>query len=208
MAILSKACKPYNFESHNSLKFSFTNIWGLRSNFVHCESLLESNSPDIVTLCETNLDDSIDSVNFSVRGYLPLIWQDSGTHMHGLAVYVTEGLSFAQDLSLENSADSYLCFWLPLLHSVSYFFFLHQSCFSSSCTVFDSFSSSIDEVPSINWWLFAYVFVFGDFKGCVPYIFASLFCMSKSEHFWNKEKCLLFYFESSSRFCDNQISTF
>ena len=43
-----------------------------------------------------------------MRGYLPLIRKDSGTHMHGLAVYVKEGLPFAQDLSLENSADSYL----------------------------------------------------------------------------------------------------
>ena len=41
-----------------------------------------------------------------MRGYLPLIRKDSSTHMHGLAVYVKEGLSFARDLSLENSADS------------------------------------------------------------------------------------------------------
>ena len=43
--------------------------------------------------------------------------------MHGFAVYVKEGLPFARDLSLENSADSNLCFRLALLHSVSYFFF-------------------------------------------------------------------------------------
>ena len=73
MTILSKACKPDNSESRNSLKLSFTNIRGLHSNFVDCESFLESNSPDILALCETNLDDSIDSGNFSVRGYLPLI---------------------------------------------------------------------------------------------------------------------------------------
>ena len=73
---------------HNSLKLSFVNIWGLPSNFVECEYFLESNSPDILALCETNLDDSIDSGNFSVRGYLPLIWKDSITLMHGLAVYV------------------------------------------------------------------------------------------------------------------------
>ena len=109
MAILSKACKPDSFESHNSVKLVFTNIRGLRSNFVDCEFYLESNSPDIITLCETKLDDSINSGNFSVRGYLPLIRKDSGTHMHGLAVYAKEGLSLAQDLSLENSADSYLC---------------------------------------------------------------------------------------------------
>ena len=162
MAILSKACKPDNFESHNSLKLSFTNIRGLRSNFVDGESFLESNSPGILALCETNLDDSTDSGNFSVTGYLPLIRKDSSTHMHGLAVYVKEGLPFARDLSLENSADSYLCFRLALLHSVSYFFFLYRSPSSSLCTVFDSISSNIDEVLSIK--ASANVFVFGDFN--------------------------------------------
>ena len=73
MVILSKTCKPDNSEWHNSLKLSFTNIRGLRSNFVHPESFLELNSRDILALCETNLDDSIDSGNSSVRGYLPLI---------------------------------------------------------------------------------------------------------------------------------------
>ena len=73
MAILSKICKPDNVESHNSLKLSFLNICGLCSNFVDCESFLESNPPDILALCETNLDESNDSGNFSVKGYLPLI---------------------------------------------------------------------------------------------------------------------------------------
>ena len=94
MAILSKACKSDNFESHNSVKLSFEIIWGFCLNFVECVSFLESNSPDALALCETNLDDSIDSGNFSVRGYLPLIWKHSSTHMHGLAVYVKEGLPF------------------------------------------------------------------------------------------------------------------
>ena len=111
-------------------------------------------------LCETNLDDSAGSSNFSVRGYLPLIRKDSSTHMHGLTVYVKEELPFAQDLSLENSADSYLCFRLALLHSVSYFFFLYRSPSSALCTVFDSISSNIDEVLSINP---SAVSVFGDF---------------------------------------------
>ena len=161
MAILPKACKPDSFESRNSLKLSFTNIRGLRSDFVDCESFLESNSPDILALYETNLDDSIGSGSFSVSGYLPLIRKDSGTHMHSLPVYVKEGLPFARDLSLENSADSYLCFRLALLHSVSYFFFLNRSPSSSLCTVFDSILSNIDEVLSIN--LSADVFVFGDY---------------------------------------------
>ena len=37
MAILSKTCKPDNFELHNSLKFSFKNIRGLRSIYVDCK---------------------------------------------------------------------------------------------------------------------------------------------------------------------------
>ena len=104
----------------------------------------------------------LNSGNFSVRGYLPLIRKDSGTHMHGLAVYVKEGLPFARDLSLENSADSYLCFRLALFHSVSYFFFLYQSPSSALCTVFDSISSNIDDVLSIN--PSANVFVIGEFN--------------------------------------------
>ena len=73
MTILSKACSPDNFESHNSLKPSFMDIQGLRLNFVDCKSFLESNSPDILALCETNLDDSINFGNFFVKDYLPLI---------------------------------------------------------------------------------------------------------------------------------------
>ena len=34
MAILSKVCKPDNFELLNSLKLSFTNIQGLRLNLL------------------------------------------------------------------------------------------------------------------------------------------------------------------------------
>ena len=122
MAILSKAYKPDNFELRNSLELSFMNIWGLHLSFVDCESFLESNSPDTLALCQINPDDSIDPGNFLVIGYLPLIRNDSSTHMHGLAVNLKEGLPFARELSLENSADSYLCFRLALLDSVSYFF--------------------------------------------------------------------------------------
>ena len=113
----------------------------------------------------------IDFGNFFVMGHLSLIQKDSVTHMHGLAVYVREGLPFAQDLSLENYVDSYLCFRLSLLHSVSYFFFLYQSLSSSLCTVFHSILSNIDEILSIN--QSAKVFAFGDFnvhhKDCLTY---------------------------------------
>ena len=108
---------------------------------------------------QTNLGDSIDSGNFSVRGYLPLVQNDSSTHMQFM--WRNEVL-LQRDLSLENSADSYLCFWLALLHSVFYLFFLYQSPFSSWYTVFYSISSNIDEVLTIN--PSANVFVFGYFN--------------------------------------------
>ena len=115
-----------------------------------------------LSLNQTLLDDSVDSGNFSVRGYLPLIRKDSSAHMHGLAVYVKEGLPFARDLSLENSASSYLCFGLALLQSVSCFFFLYRSPSSSMCMVFNSISSNVGQVLSIN--PSANVFFFGEFN--------------------------------------------
>ena len=62
--------------------------------------------------------------------------KDSTTHMHRLAVYVKEGLTFARDLSLENAADSHLCFrlGLPLSDllfplSITFFVFMHRFSF-------------------------------------------------------------------------------
>ena len=109
MVKLSKGCKPDNFESHNSLTLSPTYIKSLHSNFVECESFLESNLPDILVLCEINLDDSVISDNFSVRGYLLLMQKDSVTHMHSLTVYVKEELPCAPNLSLENCRFLLMC---------------------------------------------------------------------------------------------------
>ena len=126
MAILSKACIPDNFELHNSACLA---LWILDALvwILLIANLSLNQTPLAFLLSETNLDDSIDSHNFSMTGYLPLIWKDSSTHMHGLAVYVKEWLPSAWDLSLEKSADSYLWFRLVLLHSVSCFFFLYRS---------------------------------------------------------------------------------
>ena len=46
----------------------------------------------------------------TMMDYLPLIRKDSVTHMYGLGVYVKQGLPFAQNVSLENSVDSNICF--------------------------------------------------------------------------------------------------
>ena len=139
----------FNLFLTQSLKLSFRNIRGLRSNFVKSESF------------SSNLDDSIDSGNFSVTSYLPLTQKDSITHMYGLAVYVKEGLPFARDVSLEHSTDSYLCFttfsvflFFPLSITVNFINFF-----------FDSTSSSIDEVLSIN--PSANMFVFGDLTSII-----------------------------------------
>ena len=112
-----------------SVKTSFTNIRSFPSNFFKCEYFLESNSTEILALCEKNLDDTTDSGNFSMRGYLSLIRKDSVTHMHGLAIYVKEGLPFAWDLFLENSADSDFVFdWLYLLECFPSFSTIDHLC--------------------------------------------------------------------------------
>ena len=122
MTILSKGCKPDNFKSHNSLKVSFTDIQDLHSNFAECHTFLESNTSDILAICETNFwwlnwfwqfvcegSSSFNSKGFSYS----YVWSYS----------LWEGrTSFCMWLISENS-DSNLCFWLALFHSVSYFFF-------------------------------------------------------------------------------------
>ena len=83
--------------------------------------------------------------------------------MHGLAVYLKEGFPFSRDVSPENPEDSYLCFRLPFLDSVSYFFSLYRSYYFLLCTtVFDSVLSDIDQVLSVN--PSAVVFVFKTFN--------------------------------------------
>ena len=82
--------------------------------------------------------------------------------MHGLAVYLKEGLPFVQELSLQKSADSYLCCRLALLHSMSYFFFLYQSPSLPLCTLLHAILCNIDEVHRVN--PCAKVFVFGHFN--------------------------------------------
>ena len=48
LVILSKAYKPDNFESQNSLKRRLTNIQGLYINFIGWVFFFESNYPDIL----------------------------------------------------------------------------------------------------------------------------------------------------------------
>ena len=94
MAIISRFAKQVGQKSHTSLKVSYTNIHSFCSNFVCCESYLETYFPHILALCETNLKHRVDSNSFIVKGFFPLIHKDSSTHMHGFGVFVEEGLPF------------------------------------------------------------------------------------------------------------------
>ena len=134
MAIFLKGCKQYyNFGSRNSLMLSFTNIWDLlcwlwifpwiKLSWNSC-SMWEKTGSFWQYHCE-------ELFSFNLKGFYDsyVVWSRR---------LFEERIPFARDLSLENSADSCLCFWLGLLHSVSYFFFLYWLPSWFLCTVFDS----------------------------------------------------------------------
>ena len=88
IVILSNGRKSDNFESHNSVKLSLTNIHHLHSNFIECESFLESNCPDILAICET------------LAIYVKLEW------LNWFWQYLCAGLSF-----LDTKEFCYSYFW-------------------------------------------------------------------------------------------------
>ena len=154
--------KPASSKLPTPLTISFSNIRGLRSNFSDVESFLYQNSPDILALCETNLNSDIPSDDFLVPGYLPLSRKDSVNHMHGLGLFIHENLPIAREFDLEDSKESFMCFRLSLLRSTSYLYFLYRSPSSQDCSVIQSISESIDKALSIR--QSANIFVFGDFN--------------------------------------------
>ena len=163
MAVISKENrKPAYSKSPKPISLAFSNIRGLRSNFVSVESFLLNSSPDILALSETNLNSSICSADFAVNGYLPLIRKDSDRHMHGLGIYVRDSLPISRELHLESGQHYFICLRLALLHSTSYIFFLYRSPSSNDCSVLNAISTSIDTVlqshPTAN------IIVCGDFN--------------------------------------------
>ena len=89
-----------NFETKKFLNVSFTDVCGICSDFVVSETFLELNCHGILALCETNLNHSFDSNNFSLKGN-PWILKDYITHMNGLAVFLRKGMHSACDSSLK-----------------------------------------------------------------------------------------------------------
>ena len=138
MTILSKACKPDNFEWHNSLKLSFTNILGLCLNFVDCKSFLESNSWHSCSVLDKPgwlewfwhfLCERLSS--FNPKGfYYSYTWSCS----------LCEGrTSFCTGLISRKLYGFLFMFSTDIKTLVSYFFFLYWSPLSL-CTVFDPVS--------------------------------------------------------------------
>ena len=84
-----------------------------------------------------------------MSGYLPLIQNDSSTHVHGLRVYVKEGLPFARDLSLENFANLLMFSTGFTSLSVLLLFLLPITPSLSLYTVLNVISSNRDEALSI-----------------------------------------------------------
>ena len=87
---------------------------------------------DILALCETKLDDSIDSGNFFERGYIDLIQKDSVTHINGLALYLKKDIRL-QRTYLKKTLQIliYDCLYLfsvllLFLLSITFFVFIHN----------------------------------------------------------------------------------
>ena len=122
-----------------------------------------------LALCETNLRDSIDFSNFSVRSYLPLIRKDSLTN--SLAIYMTDRLPVCMGLICRKLCGFLFKFLIAFTSFRVLLLFLYQSSFSSLCKVFYAISSNTDKILSIN--PSADVFVFGDsaihFMGWLTY---------------------------------------
>ena len=113
------------------------------------------NSPDILALCETNLDDSIDSGNFSARDYLALIRKDSSSHMHGFPDYVNEGLNYSgltilvELINLVNSVIIFL-FQMTILRWLTFLdLFISSDASICSTMAFPPLRDSDDVVVSV-----------------------------------------------------------
>ena len=170
MTIFSKVYKPDNVKSQKSSKLSFTHFWGLHSNYVGCETFLDSSSLDILALHYTNLDDSIDSINICEKL--------SSFNSKGLLLKcMVSHYIWRTELLLQKAWKPpmilvYVFHWLYFIQHFTSFSSIDLS--SSLCTGFNVISSNIEEVLSIN--SAAGLIVFGDFnidhKTWCPHTFA------------------------------------
>ena len=114
------------------------------------KTFIESNSPDIPALWKTNLDDSIDSGSFFVRGYLSLIQKDSSAHMHSLTVYVKDFLQHGTYLQKALQILTFVFDWIYFTQCLTSFSSIdHPLCLYAQFVI-RLISSNIDEVLSTN----------------------------------------------------------
>ena len=142
------------------LKFSFSNVRGLRSNYDEVSRFLQTKSPDLLALSETKLDSSVQSSEFTPDGYTFHRLDKSSSH--GLALFAKSTLPLRRSKVSEDPRHEYLAFIAPLQSVTMILFFLYRSPSSSDCTILDVISDKIDslltEYPN------AEVAVFGDFN--------------------------------------------
>lgn len=119
------------------LKLFFSKI---RSNFCSVESLLLERPPDILGLCETNMNTSVSSTEFSVCSYLPYFERTlMSTYMALVSIFA--GISHWQANSLLSlQIVFYMCFQLSLVNSLSYLFFFNRSPSSHERCLLDTIS--------------------------------------------------------------------
>ena len=105
---LLKGCKPDNLESYNSWKLSLTNIWDLCLNFMECESFLETLLTFLLYVRQTWMTQLIQVILLWNFTFICMVLQFTRTkEFLLLRAY------------LYKTANSYLCFRLALLHSVT-----------------------------------------------------------------------------------------
>ena len=97
-------------------------IWGLSLNFVECKPFSESNSSDVLALCEKNLDDLIDSGNFSMFLYFSI--SNDLTQMLNFPTWIPHCDSHSPALfNFFLSFDASICSTMAFPHCITYGYF-------------------------------------------------------------------------------------
>ena len=94
------------------LKFSFSNVRGLRSNYDEVSRFLQIKSPDLLALSETKLDSSVQSSEFTPDGYT--FHRLDRSSSHGLALFAKTSLPLRRLRESEDPRHEYLAFIAPL----------------------------------------------------------------------------------------------
>ena len=120
---------------------SFSNVCSLRTNFDEVSRFLQTRSPDLLALSETELDAGVSSADFSTGEYT--LHRMDKSPCHGLVVFAKNSLSLRRLKDSEDPRYEYLTFVAPLQSSTFILFFLYRSP-SSNCELLNVVSDKID----------------------------------------------------------------